>query len=536
LIAELLGGIGLFLLGMMLMTDGLEESAGEGLQALLKRATGNRLKGSLFGATLTLVVQSSTASTLATIGFVSAGLLTFYESLAVIVGTNVGTTSTGWLVSLIGLRISVSSFALPLVGIGALLRMLARGRLAALGFVLAGFGLIFIGIDLLQAGMADVADDIDLGGLDGGMFLTRLALVAIGVIMTVLMQSSSAALATTLAALASGAIALPAALALVVGQNIGTTVLASLGGTVPAKRTAAAHVLFNVAAAIVVFPFLPVVPDIAEAAGIDDPAVTVAAFHTSFSVIGALIFLPLLHRIGTLILRIVPEQHVSLTRDLDTTVTTIPAVAVVAAHRTMLRVTGVGFDVAGRRLVGDAESAPPDLDEVNRALADVRIFLASVRSWPDHDHSYDRHLSVLHAIDHADRFVELVAETGHLDAAARDPELRAMRDELGEWLASAARWCASESETAPYGTTADVTPSVSPQIGPGPIEARSDEHRATTLARAAQGQCTPEEAATAIAAMRWLERLSLHSARSVYHLEREPHPTDEDEAAPSAAS
>ena len=132
MIADLLGGIGLFLLGMMLTTEGMEEAAGEGLHALLKRATGNRVRGTVFGATLTLVFQSSTASTLATIGFVSAGLLTFYESLAVIVGTNVGTTSTGWLVSLIDFRISVSSFALPLVGIGALLRMLVDGwRLSA---------------------------------------------------------------------------------------------------------------------------------------------------------------------------------------------------------------------------------------------------------------------------------------------------------------------------------------------------------------------------------------------------------------------
>ncbi len=539
MIAELLGGIGLFLLGMMLMTEGLEESAGDGLQSLLKRATGNRLKGATFGATLTLVVQSSTASTLATIGFVSAGLLTFYESLAVIVGTNVGTTSTGWLVSLIGFRVSVSAFALPLVGIGALLRMLARGRLAALGFVCAGFGLVFVGIDLLQAGMADVADDFDLGGLDGSTFLNRLVLVGIGVVMTVVMQSSSAALATTLAALASGAIGLPAALALVVGQNVGTTVtavLASLGGTVPAKRTAAAHVLFNVVAALVVFPFLPFVPDMAEAVGLDDPAVIVAAFHTSFSVIGAILFLPLLHQIGRLILRIVPEPRPSFTRDLDKTVSTVPAVAVVAAHRTVLGVTGAVFEMASRRLLEGVDAPSTDVDEARSALADARGFLASVRSRPDHDESYARHLSVLHAIDHADRLVERMVETAHLDAIERDAEVRATATALGEALAVGARWCEGESTSAPYAgvddvASRDVIESVAQQIA-----ARRAADRPTTFARAARGEISPDEAATLDGAMRWLERLGHHASRSAHHLEREPHPIDhDDEVEPGAA-
>lgn len=533
MIADLLGGIGLFLLGMMLMTEGMEEAAGEGLQALLKRATGNRVKGTVFGATLTMVVQSSTASTLATIGFVSAGLLTFYESLAVIVGTNVGTTSTGWLVSLIGFRISVSSFALPLVGIGALLRMIARGRVAALGYVVAGFGLIFVGIDLLQAGMAHVADDLDLGGLDGTTVLSSLALVAIGVVMTVVMQSSSAALATTLAALASGAIGLPAALALVVGQNVGTTVtavIASLGGTVPAKRTATAHVVFNLVAAIVVFPFLPLVPDMAEALGIDDPAVAVAAFHTSFSVVGALIFLPLLHQFGRLILRIVPERRPSFTRDLDKTVSRVPAVAVLAAYRSVLGVTGAVFALASRQLVEGREPPSAEVEEASDALDDIRSFLASVRSRPDHEHSYERHLSVLHAIDHAGRLLARLGDTSHLETIDRDAELRATADALGESLVLAARWCEAESEVAPYQTSDDPSLLEAPERVPRHIAGQGATYRAATTERAARGDCTPQEAAALNDAMRWLERLGHHIWRSMYHLERAPHAAGEDQA------
>jgi phosphate:Na+ symporter len=152
-IFKLLGGIGLFLLGMVLLTDGLKAFAGEALRRALVRFTGTPLKAFGSGALVTAMVQSSSATTVTVIGFVSAGLLTFPQAVGVVMGASLGTTGTGWIVAVLGLKISLGFYALPLVGLGAFLKLLGRGRMKSLGLALAGFGVIFIGIETLQAGM-----------------------------------------------------------------------------------------------------------------------------------------------------------------------------------------------------------------------------------------------------------------------------------------------------------------------------------------------------------------------------------------------
>jgi phosphate:Na+ symporter len=193
---------------------------------------------------------------LTTIGFVSAGLLSFSSALGVIVGANVGTTSTGWIVSLLGFKLNVGQVALPFIGVGALLRLLFDGRRAHLGMALAGFGLIFIGIDVLQEGMGGLAQRIDLSSFPATTLASRLLLILIGAVMTVLLQSSSAAVALTLTALNSQAIDLEQSAYLVIGQNLGTTVtavLAAVGASVPARRTALGHILFNALTGLLAF-------------------------------------------------------------------------------------------------------------------------------------------------------------------------------------------------------------------------------------------------------------------------------------------
>ncbi|MBA3886586.1 MAG: Na/Pi cotransporter family protein [Acidobacteria bacterium] len=268
MIPALAGGIGLFLLGMILLTDGLKAAAGDALRRLLAHFTGGPIKALLSGAAVTAVVQSSSATTLTTIGFVSAGLLTFPQAVGVIFGANLGTTSTGWIVSLLRLKLNIGRVALPLVAVGAMMRLLTPGRTAAVGLALAGFGLIFVGIDMLQVGMAGLALRLDPGALPGGTVAGRLLLVGVGIVMTIIMQSSSAALATTLTALASGTIDLQQGAALVIGQNVLTTMtagLAAIGASVPAKRTALAHILFNVFTGVAAFAVLPVMLRAADA-------------------------------------------------------------------------------------------------------------------------------------------------------------------------------------------------------------------------------------------------------------------------------
>ena len=150
---RILGGLGLFLVGMSLLTDGLTHFAGDSLRRSLLRFTGSPFKAFASGALLTLVVQSSTATTVTLIGFVSAGLITFAQSLGVVMGASLGTTGTGWIVSTLGLKVQLGLYTLPLIGFGALLRLLAKGRWRHLGTALAGFGMLFVGIDTMQEGM-----------------------------------------------------------------------------------------------------------------------------------------------------------------------------------------------------------------------------------------------------------------------------------------------------------------------------------------------------------------------------------------------
>src|SRR5262252_5832857 len=155
---SVLGGVGLFLLGMSVMTAGLKGLAGSGLRTILSKAAATPLSGAFWGAIVTLIVQSSSATTMTTIGLVSAGVLTFPQGLALVFGANVGTTGTGWLVALIGVRVSLTAAALPMIFVGALTKLLARGRISGMGAALAGFGLVLFGLTTLQQGMGGLAD------------------------------------------------------------------------------------------------------------------------------------------------------------------------------------------------------------------------------------------------------------------------------------------------------------------------------------------------------------------------------------------
>ncbi len=306
MIAGLLGGLGLFLLGMWLMTDGLRLAAGHALERILARWTRTPLRGLAAGALITALLQSSSVITVAAIGFVNAGLIGFTQAVWVIFGANVGTTMTGWVVALVGLDIRIEAFALPLIGVGMLLRLTGvSSRRAAVGTTLAGFGALFLGIDVLTDTFSGLGQEVQITAIARNTWLDVLAFVGLGVLLTTLMQSSSAALAVALTAAAGGLVPLTAGAALVIGANIGTTItalLAAIGATPNAKRVAAAHVAFNVLTGIVALVILPLLLALIEvlrtALGlVPDPATTLALFHTVFNVFGVLLMWPLSARL-----------------------------------------------------------------------------------------------------------------------------------------------------------------------------------------------------------------------------------------------
>jgi phosphate:Na+ symporter len=338
-VGALLGGIGLFLLGMSFLTDGLKVLAGSGLKVWLARATTSRLRAISTGVLATALIQSSSATTIMAIGFVNAGLIGLTETIGLIYGANVGTTLTGWIIALVGVKVKTTFFALPLVGLGAAMKLFGKEKWAAIGGALAGFGLLFHGIDLLQASMSDTGE-FGLGRLSSTSLLGRIGLVAIGMVMTVVMQSSSAALAVTLAAVSTGTIAIPEAAALAIGQNVGTTftaVLAVLGKSqVNARRAAAAHVLFNVgtgALALVVFvPFLRLVEWLADVTDVRDAPSLLALFHTTFNVLGVVVLAPLIPLTVRVLLRVLPDRGdvFGVPRFLDRSVLSMPDAALAA--------------------------------------------------------------------------------------------------------------------------------------------------------------------------------------------------------------
>ncbi len=390
-----LGGLGLFLLGMMLMTDGLKAAAGPLLGNVLATSTQTRLRGLVSGIVVTTLVQSSSAVTVAAIGFVNAGLLTFGQSLWVIFGSNVGTTTIGWLVALVGFKIKIEAAALPIIGIGMALRLSGPDtRRGAVGGALAGFGVLFLGIAFLQQAFNDAGQSFDLGAWSGHGLWSVFGFILAGLLLTVLMQSSAASLTIVLTLAESGVLPLPEAAAAVIGANIGTTVtalLAALGATPAARRAAAAHILFNVLTGAVAFVLLPALIGIVDLLGDafalgSSPAVGLALFHTVFNVLGVILMWPLGDPLAAFLLRRfrTREETISQPHFLDRNVASVPSLAADALRRELVRLGGMAVGGVWARL-GTLTGIPGRPDEsaalpgLNRAIAD---FVARVNRGP----------------------------------------------------------------------------------------------------------------------------------------------------------
>lgn len=376
-----LGGLGLLLLGMGMMTDGLKAAAGNSLQAFLERSTKTRLRAALAGFGITALVQSSSAVIVATLGFTNAGMLRLKQAAWVVFGSNVGTTMTAWIVALIGLRIKVEIIALPLIGIGMLLKLFfSRGRSAHIGVALAGFGLLFLGLGMLRDAFIDVADwiPIDQLGTEGvnGIILG----VLFGALLTALIQSSSAALAIILTASVTGVLTPLLGASLVIGANVGTTVtslLASIGATANARRLALVHViekaLTAVIALILLVPLWWISEQLAGGAGRTNISTGLALFHTLFNLLGLLLMWLLADRVLRQVERWIkqPELSSEKLRYLDDTVLALPAMGVSATHSEIKRVFKQLLARGGKIIDPDKAPAPEESIRTGVLLAAI---------------------------------------------------------------------------------------------------------------------------------------------------------------------
>ncbi len=402
-VITVLGGLGLFLLGIHHLTEGLKGLAGDALRRALQTLVGGRLSAVVSGALFTVAIQSSTATTLTVIGFVSAGLVTFSQAVGVIIGATFGTTSTPWLVAIFGFRLRISTFAMPMLGIGAFLWVVTKGRARSSGAILAGFGLLFVGIDYLQTGMKGVSWNLDAIG--GSGFGWQWILAGVGILMSVIMQSSSAAAATTLVALNAGSLSFEQACALIVGQSIGTaatSALVAIGARLPVRRAALAHIVYNVVVGIIGILALTPIAAAARWVGtrLDDPdgVLAVAAFSSIFKLVGVAAFYPWLDGFSRFIVRISGAGAESAVNRLDPTLAAAGgAVALEAAWRALLEIARPSLDVVRRRLAGEAVAyAPP-----TEAVRQLEHFLESLSLETLDLGAFEQRLvRICHALDH----------------------------------------------------------------------------------------------------------------------------------------
>ena len=325
-ILQLIGALGVFLFGMKVMSDALLKLAGNKMRSILATMTSNRVLGITTGFLITSVIQSSSATTLMVVGFSNAGLLTLTEAISVIMGANIGTTITAWLITILGFKVSMSAIALPLVGFGFAITFAKKDKTKQWGHFIIGFALIFIGIQFLKEAMPDIKNNPELLSFlskytDLG-YVSVLLFLLIGTILTVVIQSSSATMALTLVMCAQGWIPFEMAAAMVLGENVGTTITANLAaivGNFQAKRTARAHLIFNLLGVIwmliAFYPFLRFVGWLSEKLGSESPylvaasvPVAISLYHTTFNICNTFLLVWFVKPIAKLVEKVVPER------------------------------------------------------------------------------------------------------------------------------------------------------------------------------------------------------------------------------------
>ena len=313
---QLCAGLAIFLFGMQCLEEGLRQLAGSKLEQVLGRSTSTPFKSLLFGVGGTLLLQSSTLVSLLTIAFISTGLIQLAGGIAILFGANLGATSGIWLLAMAGQNLSLSPLALPLLVLGVLAGFFGP-RSKAAGRIVLGIAFIFLGIDQIKDGFASFGDGLDMTGYQEGGWRGALLFTAIGMAITVVLQSSHATLMLTLAALASGQLELGQSLAIAIGSNIGSSVttafVGSLGGNRSGQRLALAHVLFNISTGLLAFcllgPLTWLVHALAEPLGLgENSLIQLAMFHTLFNAMGVALFWPLQGRLAQLLIRWLPER------------------------------------------------------------------------------------------------------------------------------------------------------------------------------------------------------------------------------------
>ncbi len=511
------GGLGLFLFGMILMSGGLKKAAGKKLKSVLESMTKNRVIGCLVGAGLTALIQSSSASTVMVVGFVNAGLLTLKQAISVIIGTNIGTTATAWLVSISGFHIEITTYALPAIAVGFALQIFGRTRTAKnVGEIILGFGILFIGIDYMRGAF----DGLENSARTHAFFvkIAGIPLLAImaGMIVTMMIQSSSAAVASIQLLAISGAfgtdldVALKVSIPFILGSNIGTTItaqLAAIRANLYARRTAWAHTMFNVIGACICYWFIGLIQKlVGMVAPWELTTVTVggsiAIAHTTIKLFEAIFFLPLTGILEKIVIRLVPEKPGDLMvrpTVLERHLLVTPELAVQQARREMVRMARVAKRAVTRAIEGVADDdrrkleAARTAEEVTDNLQyEITSYLAALSEKEISEEMSTKLPVLMHTIndlervgDHAENIVEIAERKIEQRLFFSDKAL----GEIAELKTEVEQMCDSIINALEKN---DVAAATSALVSENNLNKMQIDFRRSHVSRMAEGICSAE--------------------------------------------
>jgi phosphate:Na+ symporter len=362
---RLLAGLGLFLFGMHQLELALKQLAGRPFKQVLRKHTQHPVKGILSGAFATAVLQSSSVVSLIVLAFVGTGIISLASAIGIVFGSNLGTTATGWIVATIGFRLDIGALALPLVAIGGfgVVWSKAGTRRAGFSHLVIGLGLMLMGLEFMKSGSINAINLFDPAVLSA---YPPIVFLAVGFLITAIIQSSSATIMITLSALYAGVIPLSSAAAVAIGADLGTTItalLAALVGSVAKKRVAAAIILFNVVTDAIAFAFLePILKFITEVIGLTDPLYTLVAFHSLFNLMGLILFMPFIPILSRQLDKRFGDRGASLLRHIRESDAAVPEAAIENMGRETFRLIDqaaalnqISFDLQPRHSFYDSD-------------------------------------------------------------------------------------------------------------------------------------------------------------------------------------
>lgn len=519
IVVTLLGGLGIFLIGLIIMTKGLQSLAGDTLRNAMLHFTKSPYSGALSGAIMTVLLQSSSATTVAAVGFVGAGIISFSQSLGIIFGANIGSTFTGWIVAIFGFKFNLETVVLPFIFLGAILKLFAKENVASTGFTMAGFGLIFVGINTMQGAVAGFENILTPDILPNDSFSGRLLLIAMGIGITMITQASSAGIAMTLTLLYGGAVNFEQAVALVIGMDVGTTItaaMATIGANINAKRTGFSHVIYNFISATFAFifitPFISILNYIKPEFISENAQIALVIFHSSYNIISVLLILPFTNFFADFIKKLIKENSYSSINNLNEEFLKEPKIALNVTLQSIIKEYITILKHIESILNKESKYQRMDIKEVQNILNITHKFLDKIHIKQKDSPDWAYLVDLIHAIDHLQRLHERCEEEEDRIICAKN--IIELENILNSFHINILDTILVQ-ETNNWNLIIKNSEELSRNI-----EKIKQEYREDVANKIATGELDVPDGSDRLEAIRWIYRVSIHIYRINYYIHK----------------